>query len=167
MEKNTYLESINFMSINIVIAVLSGLITVVLALAPNTISGLLRLEYTIQSTGSWFNSSRIVWITSLSITLLALWARYIQEIYAQKILLKFYSFFIGSLAISNFFGGIENTVQNHPLSLGLLGVMVVLSSICWMKSRGVVPNTKVLNSESKFSVLNSEEQIDYIKESNS
>tara|TARA_B100001175_G_C19220826_1_gene500485 strand:+ start:90 stop:593 length:504 start_codon:yes stop_codon:yes gene_type:complete len=167
MEKNTYLESINFMSINIVIAVISGLITVVLALAPNTISGLLRLEYTIQSTGSWFNSSRIVWITSLSITLLALWARYIQEIYAQKILLKFYSFFIGSLAISNFFGGIENTVQNHPLSLGLLGVMVVLSSICWMKSRGVVPNTKVLNSESKFSVLNSEEQIDYIKESNS
>ena len=167
MEKNTYLESINFMSINIVIAVLSGLITVVLALAPNTISGLLRLEYTIQSTGSWFNSSRIVWITSLSITLLALWARYIQEIYAQKILLKFYSFFIGSLAISNFFGGIENTVQNHPLSLGLLGVMIVLSSVCWMKSRGVVPNTKVLNSESKFSVLNSEEQIDYIKESNS
>tara|TARA_A200000159_G_scaffold41328_1_gene38016 strand:- start:1532 stop:2035 length:504 start_codon:yes stop_codon:yes gene_type:complete len=167
MEKNTYLESINFMSINIVIAVLSGLITVVLALAPNTISGLLRLEYTIQSTGSWFNSSRIVWITSLSITLLALWARYIQEIYAQKILLKFYSFFIGSLAVSNFFGGIENTVQNHPLSLGLLGVMVVLSSICWMKSRGVVPNTKVLNSESKFSVLNSEEQIDYVKESNS
>jgi len=167
MEKNTYLESINFMSINVVIAVLSGLITVVLALAPNTISGLLRLEYTIQSTGSWFNSSRIVWITSLSITLLALWARYIQEIYAQKILLKFYSFFIGSLAVSNFFGGIENTVQNHPLSLGLLGVMVVLSSICWMKSRGVVPNTKVLNSESKFSVLNSEEQIDYVKESNS
>ncbi len=167
MEKNTYLESINFMSINIVIAVLSGLITVVLALAPNTISGLLRLEYTIQSTGSWFNSSRIVWITSLSITLLALWARYIQEIYAQKILLKFYSFFIGSLAVSNFFGGIENTVQNHPISLGLLGVMVVLSSICWMKSRGVVPNTKVLNSESKFSVLNSEEQIDYVKESNS
>ena len=167
MEKNTYLESINFMSINIVIAVLSGLITVVLALAPNTISGLLRLEYTIQSTGCWFNSSRIVWITSLSITLLALWARYIQEIYAQKILLKFYSFFIGSLAVSNFFGGIENTVQNHPLSLGLLGVMVVLSSICWMKSRGVVPNTKVLNSESKFSVLNSEEQIDYVKESNS
>ena len=167
MEKNTYLESINFMSINIVIAVLSGLITVVLALAPNTISGLLRLEYTIQSTGSWFNSSRIVWITSLSITLLALWARYIQEIYAQKILLKFYSFFIGSLAVSNFFGGIENTVQNHPLSLGLLGVMIVLSSVCWMKSRGVVPNTKVLNSESKFSVLNSEEQIDYIKESNS
>ena len=167
MEKNTYLESINFMSINIVIAVLSGLITVVLALAPNTISGLLRLEYTIQSTGSWFNSSRIVWITSLSITLLALWARYIQEIYAQKILLKFYSFFIGSLAVSNFFGGIENTVQNHPLSLGLLGVMVVLSSICWMKSRGVVPNTKVLNSESKFSVLNSEEQIDFVKESNS
>ena len=167
MEKNTYLESINFMSINIVIAVLSGLITVVLALAPNTISGLLRLEYTIQSTGSWFNSSRIVWITSLSITLLALWARYIQEIYAQKILLKFYSFFIGSLAISNFFGGIENTVQNHPLSLGLLGVMIVLSSVCWMKSRGVVPNTKVLNSESKFSVLNSEEQIDYVKESNS
>ena len=45
--------------------------------------------------------------------------------------------------------------------------MVVLSSICWMKSRGVVPNTKVLNSESKFSVLNSEEQIDYVKESNS
>ena len=167
MEKNTYLESINFMSINVVIAVLSGLITVVLALAPNTISGLLRLEYTIQSTGSWFNSSRIVWITSLSITLLALWARYIQEIYAQKILLKFYSFFIGSLAVRNFFGGIENTVQNHPLSLGLLGVMVVLSSICWMKSRGVVPNTKVLNSESKFSVLNSEEQIDYVKESNS
>ena len=90
MEKNTYLESINFHSINVIIAMISGLITVVLALAPITISGLLRLEYTIQSTGSWFNSSRIVWITSLSITLLALWARYIQEIYAQKILLKSY-----------------------------------------------------------------------------
>ena len=113
MEKNTYLNSINFKSINVVIASISGLITVVLALAPNTISGILRLEYISQTTGSWFNSSRVVWITSLSITLLALWARYVQEIYAQKILLKFYGFFIGALAISNFFGGIENNVQNH------------------------------------------------------
>ena len=159
MEKNTYLESINFMSINIVIAVLSGLITVVLALAPNTISGLLRLEYTVQLSGSWFNSSRVVWITSLSITLLALWARYIQEIYAQKILLKFYAFFIGSLAISNFFGGIENSVPSHPISFGFIAVMLVLSSVCWLKSRGVVPNTKMINSESTFALLNSEEKV--------
>ena len=167
MEKNTYLDSINFKSINVVIASLSGLITVVLALAPNTISGILRLEYISQSTGSWFNSSRVVWIISLSITLLALWARYIQEIYAQKILLKFYGFFIGALAISNFFGGIENNVQNHPLSIALFAVMIVLSLVCWIKSKGVVPNTKILNTESKFSILNSEETIDYIKESTS
>ena len=118
---------------------------------------MLRLEYTMQSTGSWFNSSRVVWITSLSITLLALWARYIEEVYAQKILLKFYSFFIGSLAISNFFGGIENTVANHPLSMGIIGVMIVLSSICWFQSRGVVPNIKMLNSETNISLINTEE----------
>ena len=165
MEKNTYLNSINFKSINVVIASISALITAVLALAPNTISGILRLQYISQSTGSWFNSSRVVWIISLSITLLALWARYIQEIYAQKILLKFYGFFIGAFAISNFFGGIENNVQNHPLSFALFAVMIVLSLVCWIKSKGVVPNTKILNSESKFSVLNSEETIDYIKES--
>ena len=157
MEKNTLLNSINFKSINVVIASISGLITIVLALAPNTISGILRLEYLSQSAGSWFNSSRVVWITSLSITLLALWARYIEEIYAQKILLKFYSFFIGSLAISNFFGGIENTVANHPLSIGFIGVMIVLSSICWIQSRGVVPNIKMLNSESNISLINTEE----------
>jgi hypothetical protein len=45
--------------------------------------------------------------------------------------------------------------------------MTVLSLVCWMKSRGVVPNTKILNSESKFSLLNSEETTDYIKQSNS
>ncbi len=159
MEKNTYLDSINFKSINVVIATLSGLVTVVLALAPNTISTLLKLEYTVQANGSWFNSNRVVWITSLSVTLLALWARYIQEIYAQKIILKFYCFFIGLLAISNFFGGIENSVPTHPVSLGLIGVMVAISSICWYKSRGVFPNTKMLNSETKFSVLNSEEKV--------
>ena len=159
MEKNTYLDSINFKSINVVIATLSGLVTVILALAPNTISTLLKLEYTVQANGSWFNSNRVVWITSLSVTLLALWARYIQEIYAQKIILKFYCFFIGLLAISNFFGGIENSVPTHPVSLGLIGVMVAISSICWYKSRGVFPNTKMLNSETKFSVLNSEEKV--------
>jgi len=159
MEKNTYLDSINFKSINVVIATLSGLVTVVLALAPNTISTILKLEYTVQANGSWFNSNRVVWITSLSVTLLALWARYIQEIYAQKIILKFYCFFIGFLAISNFFGGIENSVPTHPVSLGLIGVMVAISSICWYKSRGVFPNTKMLNSETKFSVLNSEEKV--------
>ena len=157
MEKNNYLNSLNFKSINVVIASISGLITVILALAPNTIAGMLSLEYTMQSTGSWFNSSRVVWITSLSITLLALWARYIEEVYAQKILLKFYSFFIGSLAISNFFGGIENTVANHPLSMGFIGVMIVLSSICWIQSRGVVPNIKMLNSETNISLINTEE----------
>ena len=88
MEKNIYINSLNFKSINVVIASISGLITVILALAPNTIAGILRLEYAVQSTASWFNSSRVVWITSLSITLLALWARYIEEVYAQKILLK-------------------------------------------------------------------------------
>ena len=85
----------------------------------------------------------------------------------HKILLKFYGFFIGALAISSFFGGIENSVQNHPLSLAFFAVMIVLSLVCWMKSRGVVPNTKILNSESKFSLLNSEETTDYIKQSNS
>ena len=89
MEKNTYLDSIDFKSINVVIAVLSGLVTIALAFAPNTVSALLKIEYSVQTTASWFNSSRVLWITSLSITLLALWARYINEVYAQKILLKF------------------------------------------------------------------------------
>ena len=133
MEKNTYLDTINFKSINVVIATLSGLVTVVLALAPNTISTLLLLEYTVQTNGSWFNSNRIV--------------------------LKFYCFFIGSLAISNFFGGIENSVPTHSVSFGLIGVMLAISSICWYKSRGVFPNTKMINSESKFSLLNSEEKV--------
>tara|TARA_B100001121_G_scaffold120590_1_gene105790 strand:+ start:7761 stop:8243 length:483 start_codon:yes stop_codon:yes gene_type:complete len=159
MEKNTYLETITFKSVNVVIATLSGLITVAVALAPNTVSSLLKLEYTAQTFASWFNSSRIVWITSLSITLLALWARYIQEIYAQKILLKFYAFFIGSLAISNFFGGIENSVPSHSISFGFIGVMLVLSSICWLKSRGVVPNTKMINYESTIARINSEEKV--------
>tara|TARA_B100000212_G_scaffold338060_1_gene313973 strand:+ start:605 stop:1087 length:483 start_codon:yes stop_codon:yes gene_type:complete len=159
MEKNTYFDALSFKSINIVIATISGFVTVVLVLAPNTIASILKLEYTVQSVGSWFNSSRVLWITSLSLTLLALWARYIQEIYAQKILLKFYSFFIGSLAISNFFGGIESSVPNHPISSGLILVMIVFSSICWYKSRGVFPNTKMINSETKFSVLNAEDRV--------
>ena len=159
MEKNTYLDALSFKSINIVIATISGFITAVLVLAPNTIASILKLEYTVQSVGSWFNSSRVLWITSLSLTLLALWARYIQEIYAQKILLKFYSFFIGSLAISNFFGGIEGSVPTHPISSGLILVMIVFSSICWYKSRGVFPNTKMINSETKFSVLNAEDRV--------
>ena len=159
MEKNTYLDSIDFKSINVVIAMLSGLVTIALVFAPNTVSALLKIEYSTQSAGSWFNSSRVLWITTLSLTLLALWARYIQEIYAQKILLKFYSFFIGSLAISNFFGGIEGSVPTHPMSTGLIAVMIALSSVCWYKSRGVFPNTKMINSESKFSVLNSEERV--------
>ena len=159
MEKNTHLDSIDFKSINVVIAMLSGLVTIALALAPNTVSTLLKIEYSVQTTASWFNSSRVLWITSLSITLLALWARYINEVYAQKILLKFYSFFIGALAISNFFGGIENTVLSHSISFGFIGVMLVLSSICWIKSRGIVPNTKMLNSEGTLSVFNSEERV--------
>ena len=80
MEKNTYLDSIDFKSINVVIAMLSGLVTVALAFAPNTVSTLLKIEYSVQTTASWFNSSRVLWITSLSITLLALWARYINEV---------------------------------------------------------------------------------------
>ena len=159
MEKNNYLHAFSFKSINIVVATISGLVTVVLALAPNTISSLLKLQYTTQSAGSWFNSSRVVWITTLSLTLLALWARYINEVYAQKILLKFYSFFIGALAISNFFGGIESTVSSHSISFGFIGVMLVLSSICWIKSRGVVPNTKMINSEGTLAVFNAEEKV--------
>ena len=44
MEKNTYLESIDFKSINVVIAVLSGLVTIALAFAPNTVSALLKID---------------------------------------------------------------------------------------------------------------------------
>jgi hypothetical protein len=37
--------------------------------------------------------------------------------------------------------------------------MLVLSSICWIKSRGVVPNTKMINSEGTLAVFNAEEKV--------
>ena len=45
------------------------------------------------------------------------------------------------------------------MSSGLILVMIVFSSICWYKSRGVFPNTKMINSETKFSVLNAEDRV--------
>ena len=67
MEKNTYLDSIDFKSINVVIAVLSGLVTIALAFAPNTVSALLKIEYSVQTTASWFNSSRVLWLSLIHI----------------------------------------------------------------------------------------------------
>ena len=48
-----------------------------------------KVTYLSQDVGSWVNSSRVVLILCISISLLSSWARYIEEIYAQKIIMRF------------------------------------------------------------------------------
>ncbi len=156
----------DYKTINSVIAVFSGLIAVILVLAPNTVSTVFNVNYLSQDEGSWINSSRVVWILCISISLLSSWARYIDEIYAQKIIMRFYSIMLGGFALSNFFGGVESNVPIHSASVALIAVLVVISWMCWSNSRGIEPNTKSINSSNTVSLIDSQEDQDFLQANN-
>ena len=68
----------DYKTINTVIAIVGGLIAIALAIAPSTVSNIFNITYLSQDVGSWVNSSRVVWILCISISLLSSWARYIE-----------------------------------------------------------------------------------------
>ena len=157
----------DYKTINNVIAIFSGLVAVALVLAPATISTIFNLSYLSQAQGSWINSSRVVWILCISISLLSNWARFVDEIYAQKIIMRFYSVMFGGFALSNFLGGIESNVPVESTSLAFIAVLIAVASMCWNNSRGIEPNTKAVNSSNTVSLINNAEEDQDILEANS
>ena len=154
----TKLESIfSYKALCNVIAILGGIFAVVSALAPDTISGLYDMTSKATESDNWVNAGRTSWIATGSVAFLASWARFVEEIYAQKIIMKFFSFFMGAFALSNVLHGIEKTASLHPFSIGSLAALFLLSWFCWIMSRGVEPNTKSLGSSNKITVLPSDE----------
>ncbi len=92
----------------------------------------------------------------ISISLLASWSRFINEIYAQKVIMRFYGILFAGFAISNFLGGVESGVPVHSMSFAFLSVLVLMSWLCWNNSKGIAPNTKAINSSGNVSVLTNE-----------
>ena len=156
----------DYKTINNVIAIVTGFIAITLAIAPSTISTIFNISYLNQTQGSWINSSRVVWITCISISLLSNWARFIDEIYAQKIIMRFYSVMFMGFAVSNLFGGIESNVPIHSLSLAFIAVLFAMAWMCWNNSRGIEPNTKAINSSNTVSLINNIEEDQDILEAN-
>ena len=144
----------DYKTINTVIAIVGGLIAIALAIAPFTVSNIFNITYLSQDVGSWVNSSRVVWILCISISLLSSWARYIEEIYAQKIIMRFYSVMFAGFALSNFLGGVESNVPVHSVSVAFIIVLAVVAWMCWNNSRGIEPNTKKINSSNSVSYIN-------------
>ena len=157
----------DYKTMNNVIAIFSGLVAVALVLAPATISTIFNVSYLSQSQGSWINSSRVVWILCISISLLSNWARFVDEIYAQKIIMRFYSVMFAGFALSNFLGGIESNVPVQSTSLAFIAVLIAVASMCWNNSRGIEPNTKAINSSNTVSLINNTEEDQDILEANS
>jgi len=157
----------DYKTMNNVIAIFSGLVAVALVLAPATISTIFNISYLSQSQGSWINSSRVVWILCISISLLSNWARFVDEIYAQKIIMRFYSVMFAGFALSNFLGGVESSVPVHSASMAFIAVLIVMASMCWNNSRGIEPNTKAINSSNTVSLINNAEEDQDILEANS
>ena len=157
----------DYKTINNVIAIFSGLVAVALVLAPATISTIFNVSYLSQAQGSWVNSSRVVWILCISISLLSNWARFVDEIYAQKIIMRFYSVMFVGFALSNFLGGIESNVPVQSTSLAFIAVLIAVASMCWNNSRGIEPNTKAINSSNTVSLINNAEEDQDILEANS
>jgi len=157
----------DYKTMNNVIAIFSGLVAVALVLAPATISTIFNISYLSQSQGSWINSSRVVWILCISISLLSNWARFVDEIYAQKIIMRFYSVMFAGFALSNFLGGIESNVPVQSTSLAFIAVLIAVASMCWSNSRGIEPNTKAINSSNTVSLINNAEEDQDILEANS
>jgi len=157
----------DYKTINNVIAIFSGLVAVALVLAPATISTVFNISYLSQAQGSWVNSSRVVWILCISISLLSNWARFVDEIYAQKIIMRFYSIMFSGFAVSNFLGGIESNVPVQSTSIAFIAVLIAVASMCWNNSRGIEPNTKAINSSNTVSLINNAEEDQDILEANS
>jgi len=157
----------DYKTINNVIAIVSGFIAIALVIAPSTISTIFNINYLNQSQGSWINSSRVVWIICISISLLSNWARFIDEIYAQKVVMRFYSVMFTGFAVSNLFGGIESNVPIHSLSLAFIAVLSAMAWMCWNNSRGIIPNTKAINSSNTVSLVNNIEEDQDILEAKS
>ena len=156
----------DYKTINNVIAILSGLVAIALVLAPSTIATIFNISYLSQGQGSWVNSSRVVWILCVSISLLSNWARFVDEIYAQKIIMRFYSIIFAGFALSNFLGGIESNVPVHSISIAFIAVLIAMASMCWNNSRGIEPNTKAINSSKTVSLINNTEEDQDILEAN-
>ena len=157
----------DYKTMNNVIAIFSGLVAVALVLAPATISTIFNISYLSQSQGSWINSSRVVWILCISISLLSNWARFVDEIYAQKIIMRFYAVMFAGFALSNFLGGVESSVPVQSASMAFIAVLIVMASMCWNNSRGIEPNTKAINSSNTVSLINNAEEDQDILEANS
>jgi len=146
----------DYKTINTVIAIFSAFSAIVLALAPSTVGTVFKISYIVQSNGSWFSSGRAISIMCISISLLASWSRFINEIYAQKVIMRFYGILFAGFAISNFLGGVESGVPVHSMSFGFIAVLVLMSWLCWNNSKGIAPNTKAVNSIGNVSVINSQ-----------
>ncbi len=157
----------DYKTINNVIVIFSAFVAVALVLAPATISTIFNISYLSQAQGSWINSSRVVWILCISISLLSNWARFVDEIYAQKIIMRFYSVMFAGFALSNFLGGIESNVPVQSTSLAFIAVLIAVASMCWNNSRGIEPNTKAINSSNTVSLINNAEEDQDILEANS
>ena len=148
----------DYKTINNVIAIFSGFVAVALILAPATISTIFNINYLSQAQGSWINSSRVVWIMCISISLLSNWARFVDEVYAQKIIMRFYSILFAGFALSNLLGGIESNVPVQSVSLAFIAVLIAMAWMCWNNSRGIEPNTKAINSLNTVSLINNIEE---------
>ena len=157
----------DYKTINTVIAIFGGLIAIALAIAPFTVSNIFNITYLSQDVGSWVNSSRVVWILCISISLLSSWARYIEEIYAQKIIMRFYSVMFTGFALSNFLGGVESNVPVHSVSVAFITVLASVGWMCWSNSRGIEPNTKAINSSNTVSLINNSDEGQDFLEANS
>jgi len=157
----------DYKTINNVISIFSGLTAIILVLAPNTIANVFNVNYLSQADGSWINSTRVVAIVCLSLSLLASWARYIDEVYAQKVIMRFYSIMFLGFGLSNFLGGIEGSVPVHSVSVAFIAVLSVTSWMCWSNSRGIEPNTKSLNTTNTVSLINNAQEDQDVLEANS
>ena len=132
----------DYKTINTVIAIVGGLIAIALAIAPFTVSNIFNINYLSQDVGSWVNSSRVVWILCISISLLSSWSIYIEEIYAQKIIMRFYSVMFAGFALSNFLGGVESNITVHSVSIAFIGVFILACLSMWylMIDLNQIPN---------------------------
>ena len=157
MDNSNKLNFINYRSLCNVIAIFGGMFAVVSALAPDTIAQLFNISRSGSSSANWVNQDRTVWITLGSLALLASWARFVVEVYAQKILMKFFSVFFGAFAVSNTLHGIESGAIVNSISIASIAGLLTLSWFCWINGRGVEPNTKKLTTNQPISVISQED----------
>ena len=157
MDNSNKLNFVNYRSLCNVIAIFGGMFAVVSALAPDTIAQLFNISRSGSSSVNWVNQDRTVWITLGSLSLLASWGRFVVEVYAQKIFMKFFSVFFGAFAISNALHGIESGANVNSISIASIAGLLALSWFCWMNGRGVEPNTKKLASNQPISVISQED----------